>query len=389
MKYNLYKDIRAPEGMLINHTQIELTAINSVAIITEKSWQDTVRCLIEQAHIRCNLPSYKTCITDMFRANGFKPMRDTFTSESIGNLNDDFLSGKQYIAKICGVGYFALVPDKTQGVYSFRGYKQTGSTFDFGRLEELWLYIPETDNRTGITRYSNAKNQANYIDSLEYQNENPQNRSTGDCAIRAIATLLECSWHDALDLLAEAAEYNDYEINKATYIQKVLDKHGFFQYPELRVCGKYISGKLACSLFNSVLSNGERILAYLGEEHCAAIMPDESGNYKIYDSWDSTKLEVTKYFVLHNPEKKKKQKPQSVPKNEPKPEPVPEPKLKPEFEIFRTLYPIGAIINHPIYGKGTVKSHIVRETGLTLEIRFDSGEYGHISSAWLQKNALS
>ena len=63
--------------------------------------------------------------------------------------------------------------------------------------------------------------------------------------------------------------------------------------------------------------------------------------------------------------------------------------IKPEFEIFRTLYPIGAIINHPIYGKGTVKSHIVRETGLTLEIRFDSGEYGHISSAWLQKNALS
>lgn len=43
------------------------TAINAVAIVTGISWQDVVKKLVEQAHIRSNLPSYSTCIFLSYR----------------------------------------------------------------------------------------------------------------------------------------------------------------------------------------------------------------------------------------------------------------------------------------------------------------------------------
>ncbi len=48
------------------------TAVNAVAIAINISWQEVVKSLIEQAHIRSNMPSYSICITDMIRACGFK-----------------------------------------------------------------------------------------------------------------------------------------------------------------------------------------------------------------------------------------------------------------------------------------------------------------------------
>lgn len=48
------------------------SAINAVAIVTGISWQDAVKKLVEQAHIRSNLPGYSTCITDMIRVLGFR-----------------------------------------------------------------------------------------------------------------------------------------------------------------------------------------------------------------------------------------------------------------------------------------------------------------------------
>lgn len=295
-----YEVLRSPEELVVNEAYPDRTALNSVAIVTGMDWQSLVRLLVEQAHFRCNLPTYKTCITDMLRASGFKPI-SSYRSvlETVAKLNFRLFEEKSYIVHLRGGGYYALVPGDERISYVFKGCKLSTTERDRRAVDELWEYIPGSDNRTGIRRKPTRKASSKDSPSLDKQNENPEGRLIGDCAVRALATLLECSWHDAVDILAQTSDYTDPCINSRRNINNTLKRLGFKHFSGIKIGRRYANGTELCKLLGDRYHNGERIYAQVGKRHCAAIVPSEADGYKIRDTWDSTEREIIEYWVLH------------------------------------------------------------------------------------------
>lgn len=305
---SLYETLLCPEDLVINEAYADRTAINSVAIITGERWQTLVRSLIEQAHFRCNMPSYKTCITDMLRAHGFKPVHGDFgLGEIFNKLNEDTDSAKKYIVKLYAGAYYALVPDPVTGKYVLKGCRPHYRNLGRRKVDELWEYFPGTDNRTRITRSPTGKKRKKEASALENKNLNPVGRSIGDCVVRALSGAYECTWHEAVDLLAETSDYTDPLINSTSNINKTLKRLGFEMHAGIKSGRGFVNASQICPIFDRIYQNGERIFAYLGKHHCAAILPVEADGktgYKIQDSWDSTSREVIEYWVLKRQDSK-------------------------------------------------------------------------------------
>jgi hypothetical protein len=357
--------LKSPEGIVVNEPYIDRTAINSVAVITGRSWQSLVRLLVDQAHFRCNLPTYKTCVTDMLRASGFKPIHGyTSIKEVVRDLNGKISDGKSYIVQLSSGAYYALVPDQRRGLYVFKGCKPATATLDNRGIDNVWEYIPGSDNRTGITRKPKHKSTAKEATALENKNENPAGRLIGDCVVRAFATLLDCSWHDALDILAQTSDYTNPCINAHSNINNTLTRLGFTRFSGVKIGKRYANGKHMCSVFNATYHDGERIFAQIGQHHCATIVPTESEGYKIQDTWDSTSREIIEYWVLckNKVEKKSRKSIQYIP---------------------------GSTVKHPVFGEGMIKSYIHEGSSRFFEIEFPTVGIKKVSADWLAKNALS
>ena len=147
-----YKETRLAPSTMSTIYSSDRAAVNSVAIITGQEWEDVVKSLIEQAHYRGNMPSYKTCITDLFRKSGFVPVRyGGRISDLLDECNNAFQFEKKYIIKT-QYGYFAVVPDNETNRYSLEGLWPASRPIRDTWVDELWLYVPGTDNRTGIKR---------------------------------------------------------------------------------------------------------------------------------------------------------------------------------------------------------------------------------------------
>lgn len=297
-----------PETTVIRNTDA-YTAVNAVSIITGKPWEDAVKSLIEQAHIRGCLPDERICVTEMVKANGFKTYKkfDSFY-HLIYTLNSQNSKNK-YLAKTRKGFYCAVVPDDITSKYIIKGANLNNIVLNCSP-EKVWLYEEGTDNRSGkIRKYKQVEIPAENFSLFGY-NENPNNRATGDCVIRALSTVYKCSWHEALDLMAEKSNYVEPHINSFSVICKVLKELGFEKHNPRYVYDKQLTGKEFCSYLNNKYADGERIFALIGRNHCAAIVPIEQENstsvYKISDSWDSTDRLVGNYWVCKKFVTKKK-----------------------------------------------------------------------------------
>ncbi len=194
-----------PKDTVIHNTDA-YTAINAVSIITGKCWEDTTKSLFEQAHIRGCLPDEKICVTDMIRANGFQSDKKYDSLYKLVSTLNSNNSKDKYLAKTRGGVYFAVVPDNVSSQYIIKGVFLSNFTFN-SMPEKVWIYQEGTDNRSRrIIKYKQVDIPKEKLFLFGY-NENPNNRSTGDCAIRALSTVYKCSWHEALDLMAEKTNY--------------------------------------------------------------------------------------------------------------------------------------------------------------------------------------
>ena len=235
----------------------------------------------------------------MLRASGFKPITPYRSAlETVAKLNFQLFREKSYIVHLrCG-GYYALVPGSEGTTYVFKGCKLATVERDNRAVDELWEYFPDTDNRTWISRKPTRKGSKKDSPELDKKNENPEGRLIGDCAIRTFATLLECSWHDAVDILAQTSDYTNPCINSRTNINNTLKRLGFVHCAGIKVGSRYANGKEICKIFDEKYRSGERIYAQVGKRHCAAVVPTPTEGYKIRDTWDSTEREIIEYWVL-------------------------------------------------------------------------------------------
>ena len=322
--------------------------------------------LIEQAHIRSNMPSYSTCITDMLRACGFKKIESYLyfknLLEKLNNLNIK----RKYILKLRYSGYFALVPDES-GIYMVKGIT-TGNFNILNRyIEELWEFHPGTDNRTGLFRTTSKRSMPEDSKKFHAKNLNPQDKYVGDCVIRALsASYNDCTWDEAMDHLARASNYCEPIINSTPNINLTLSKLGFEHHKKIIRNNKMLTGKEFCELMSHTYFKGERIFAYVGTNHCAAILPIKQDDgrfiYKIQDTWDSTSRKIGDYWIY----KKEKN--------------IAYPSLK--VNVLK----LNEKIVHPRFGEGTIVKICPSGNCKILEIDFYKYGIKKISEDWLQKN---
>ena len=353
-----------PENTVMYNTDVH-TAVNAVSIITGKCWEDVIKSLMEQAHIRGCLPSEKICVTEMVKANGFKPVKlsDSFYN-LLGKFNSENSEAK-YLVKIHSGLYCAVVPDEKSLKYLIKGAGVRNPNMLKYSPEKVWIYIDGTDNRSGnMRKFKQYEMPAENIVLFGY-NENPSGRSTGDCVIGALSTVYKCSWHDALDLIAEKTGYAEPHINSACIINRVLKELNFEKHSPNYRYTKQLTRRQFCEFLNNKYSDGERIFAYIGKSHCVAIIPveqvDDTNLYKISDTWDSTDRLVGYYWVCKKFSTEKK------------------------AEITEEKhFTLNEFVLHPQFGNGTI-IEIKGIDNRILKVNFGNACIKHISEKWLLK----
>ena len=346
----------------------ENTLINSVAIITEQCWESIVKNVFEQACIRGCMPSDKTCLSDMIKGNGFK------TLCSASSIKDALLSNifcpesNKYLVKVYGNIYYALELeyDGNSCKCTIKGLNVGLSNLINRRVENIWEYNPGIDYRTHKTKNFKSREMPKDYKVFTAENKNPNGRQTGDCVVRALSTVYKCSWYEALNLMGEKTGFSDLCINSTENINSVLRKLDFKRHQMILRNNKQLTGKQFCEFINQRYKNGERVFAYVGRSHCAAVIPiklsDGKSTYKISDTWDCTNRNIGEYwvcerFVFKSPKKETENKKANI----------------------------GDEINHPVFGTGVI-SNISGKTERILLIEFDNHEKRSISEKWLLKN---
>ena len=195
---------------------------------------------------------------------------------------------------------------------------------------------------------------------------NPENKNTGDCSVRGLSAAYGCTWHEAIDHIANAINFSDPSFNITPNINITLIKLGFERHKPIKRGRKLLNGKQFCELMDHTYHDGERIFAYVGRSHCAAILPinQEDGNvkYKIQDTWDSTSRYIGEWFVYK--------------------EPVP---VSAVIRTQNTTFECGETVHHPQFGEGVVLSSIGSGDTKILEIDFNKVGIKKISEAWMRK----
>lgn len=347
-------------------TSAVYTAVNAVAIATGIAWQEAVKRLIEQAHIRSYMPHHPTCITDMMRSYGFKKITAAEFDRDFSEGVSDTGEIKKYIIKIRCEEYLAVVPNE-DGSHTVKGIKGFNPLFLQGLIEEIWEFYPGTDNRTGIYREVSERSMPEDQKNLHSENINPKGRFIGDCSVRALgAAYPDCSWDEAMDHLAQASDYCTPFLNTFSNINLALIKLGFERHNPIKMNNKRLTGKEFCELMTHTCFKGERIFAYVGSGHCAAILPvkqeDGSCVYSIQDTWDCTSRKIGEYWTYI------------------KEESVDRPTL-----TFNKLK-IGEKIEHPQFGEGIIVKINSFGNSNILDVEFNGYGIKKISETWLQKN---
>ncbi len=135
--------------------------------------------------------------------------------------------------------------------------------------------------------------------TFKYHNENPKDKRSGDCVLRAIATATGKTWDEVLDeLVVFAHKYKEMPSDPKCY-GKYLESLGFtkMQQPRKSYNTKY-TGAEFCNLCSKVYKNGEKIVAHIGGGHIVAIVPThENDSYKVIDIWNSTGGSIGNYWI--------------------------------------------------------------------------------------------
>lgn len=372
LKHQLKVENRCP-GNLAYVSDCTVSAVNAVVIVTGIKWEDVVRSLMNQAHIRANMPTYVTCVTDMMREHGFSAEQCNLRVNDFLNLCEEKTDTKtKYIIKVDYYGYCAVVPDAETSEYVVKGIRAVNRDICDYYIDRLWKYVPGTDNRTGIQKRGFVmpgitKDHKN----LNVANMNPQDHNVGDCAVRALCAVLECSWDEAIDLLAAASRYTEPVINALSNINAALIMLELERHKAIKKNNRLMTGNEFCELMTYTYHQGERIFAYVGRSHCAAVLPfvekDGCVRYKTQDTWDSTDKKIGDYWVIPPRSTREKRKQAQAP----------------EAILEQKEYSASDEFYHKKFGSGTV---VALDTEI-IEVDFITVGIKKISKIWLAKNA--
>lgn len=132
---------------------------------------------------------------------------------------------------------------------------------------------------------------------FHFHNENPKNRFTTDCNIRAISTACNIPYNEVVMQFAQLQCTTGYDASSPEAIDRLLKQLGWVKQRQPRKPNnrKY-TGKEFCQLIQR-LGLTQTIIANIGGCHIAAIV-----NGRIYDIWDSSCRCIGNYWVRENEE---------------------------------------------------------------------------------------
>ncbi len=137
--------------------------------------------------------------------------------------------------------------------------------------------------------------------TFHFHNQNPRNRYTEDCVVRALSLGTEIPYNDVVMELAKIACETGYSTCGDNCIIKFLERHGWTKCKQPR---KYDNTKYTGREFCEVLQNATHIpfdmiksatqpvIANIGGGHIVCIK-----NGKVWDTWNSTRGCIGFYFT--------------------------------------------------------------------------------------------
>lgn len=132
-------------------------------------------------------------------------------------------------------------------------------------------------------------------DTFKFFNENPHNKFTTDCVIRAISGGLEMSYNDVVMELAALQCKTGFDPSENKAIDRYMKSKGWVRVKQPRKDDntKY-TGKEFCRWLSENYPNGEagNVVCNIGGHHTAVIKPIKDGKgyrYKVVDTWNSTR----------------------------------------------------------------------------------------------------
>ena len=139
---------------------------------------------------------------------------------------------------------------------------------------------------------------------FKYVNANPAGKRTGDCIMRAVSAAAGVSWEDAVRGVCRIAIDKHIAPQDPAAERELLKRLGFAQYKQPKKAnGKKLTGREFCTwldgqLREDALPTGARVVANIGTHHVVAVIRDETGHFRVHDTWDCTTRCVGSWWVI-------------------------------------------------------------------------------------------
>ena len=136
---------------------------------------------------------------------------------------------------------------------------------------------------------------------FNYRQENPSNKLTGDCVIRAIASALNKSWDEVYDDLCAIGKKYKLMPNDSKCYERYLKANGYVKQKQPRdAFNKKLTGREFCDLLNDeyhrgLIDESFSVVLSIGSHHLSMIECTLSG-FTICDSWDCSYGCVGKWY---------------------------------------------------------------------------------------------
>lgn len=349
------------------------SVLHAVCAAKGFSWKETYECLIEASGEIGLMPQYRKTIRKMLENQDFFLQAGAYANRSVNSIieecNQNFHDGEVVILNVSNSVtygcYIPLVPVVQDG--NVRYVLQYPIDLLHLMATEVWIAWKDGQDhsimpRRKITKTASIReNKTEENEALYVYNENPNDNLIGDCAVRAIAGVLEISWGEAVRRLAAAQDYTATVINQTSNIEALLRKEGFQEFDAIKRNGRILTGKEFCDIIHDMFQAGTRIFAYVGSSHVVAILVFDD-EYKIVDTWDSTDRKITKYWAKY-PER-------------------PQRRAKSVIVEKLTQLSIGTKIQHKVYGTGEV----IELTDVIATIRFQDNVEKKLAITWILAN---
>lgn len=136
--------------------------------------------------------------------------------------------------------------------------------------------------------------------TFHYHNENPKNRITTDCVIRAITTALGQDYNKTVMEMAELQCKTGYDDGDKKLYDLYLQSKGWVKHSQPRKADNTkFTGKEFCKELNgNIMAVGKTVIANIGGHHIVCIKEDGlHGLHKVHDIWDSTDGCIGNYWT--------------------------------------------------------------------------------------------